>query len=323
MKVLSGIQPSGRLHLGNYVGMMRRVIERQCHHELYVFIVNLHALTTVFDGKTLRENSLMAAADFLALGLDPEKTIFWIQSDVPEVMELTWYLSTVTPFGLLERGTSFKDKVERGISSSMGLFSYPVLMAADILLFQADMIPVGKDQKQHLEMTRDIAIKFNQIYGETFTVPEPDIEEASALVPGIDGQKMSKSYDNTIELFSDPKALKKRVMSIKTDSKSVEEKKNPEECIIFHIFKVVASPPEVQEMARRLNEGHFGYGDAKKMLLEKLTETFMPLLDKRNYWLKHTDDLMDILHHGAKKAREKAAPTLESVRQKVGVKYRL
>jgi len=320
MRILSGIQPSGKLHLGNYFGMMKRMIEYQENHDLFCFIVDLHALTTVFDGELLRHNILSAVADFLALGLDPEKSTFWLQSEVPEVTELTWYLSNVTPLGLLERATSYKDKVERGIAASHGLFSYPVLMAADILLYQAEKVPVGKDQKQHLEMTRDIAEKFNNLYGETFVVPEPEILEQTALVPGVDGQKMSKSYNNTIEIFVPSKALKKRVMSIKTDSKTLEEVKDPDNCIVFQLCKLFASSSQIEELADKYRAGNFGYGHAKMELLSLIETKFAPLKEKRDNYLKDKDLIRDILSDGAKKARKIAAQTLDKVRSKVGVK---
>jgi tryptophanyl-tRNA synthetase len=319
MRILSGIQPSGRLHLGNYFGMMRRMIEYQENHDLFCFIVNLHALTTVFDPKALYENTLTALADFLALGLDPERSTFWVQSDVPEVTELTWYLSNVTPMGLLERGTSFKEKVERGISSNHGLFAYPVLMAADILLYQAEKIPVGRDQKQHLEMTRDIALKFNNTYGETFTIPEADIQRESALVPGVDGQKMSKSYGNTIEIFEPEKSLRKKIMSIKTDCKTVEEPKDPETNTIYLLYTLFAPPEESAVMAQRFRNGNYGYGDAKKALFSVVNERFADLRDKREKLLSRPDDLVDIMKKGAAKARAAAAETLETVRSRVGV----
>ncbi|MBE0586272.1 MAG: tryptophan--tRNA ligase, partial [Desulfofustis sp.] len=237
MRILSGIQPSGKLHIGNYFGMMKTMIGHMESADLYVFIVDLHALTSVRDRDKLAQGTIEAAADFLALGLDPDKCLFWVQSDVPEVCELTWILSTIAPMGLIERCHSYKDKIAKGISPSHGLFSYPVLMAADILLYQAERVPVGKDQKQHLEVARDLAQKFNNEYGETFVVPEPAIDEQTATVPGLDGQKMSKSYDNTIPIFLDGKELKKRIMAIQTDATPVEEPKNPDTCTLFQIFR--------------------------------------------------------------------------------------
>jgi len=239
-RILSGIQPSGTLHIGNYFAMMRPMIRFQAEHELFCFIVNYHALTTVDDGGALRANTLEAAMDFLALGLDPERAHFWVQGDVPEVAELTWILACQTSLGLLERSHSYKDKIAKGITPSCGLFTYPVLMAADILLYQANIIPVGRDQKQHVEITRDIAERFNNVYGETFTLPEPLINDDIAVIPGIDGQKMSKSYDNTINIFEDEKALKKKVMKIVTDSTPVESPKNPETCNVFNLYRLFA-----------------------------------------------------------------------------------
>ena len=233
MRVLSGIQPSGALHLGNYFGMMQKMIIHQQEQELFCFIANYHAMTSLNDGKELARGTLEAAASFLALGLDPEKSVFWVQSDVPEVQELTWYLSNFTPMGLLERCHSYKDKVGKGIAANHGLFAYPVLMAADILLYQSEKVPVGKDQKQHVEVTRDIAIKFNNQYGDIFTLPEPEIDDDVATVPGLDGQKMSKSYGNTIDLFLSDKALRKQVMRIVTDPTPVEDPKNPDTCNVF------------------------------------------------------------------------------------------
>ena len=226
-RILSGIQPSGSLHLGNYFGMMKRMIEYQERGELFCFLVNYHALTSISDGDKLRKETLGAAIDFLALGIDPEKSYFWVQSDLPEVTELTWILSNVTPFGLLERCHSYKDKIARGLSPNHGLFAYPVLMTADILLFQSNTVPVGKDQKQHVEVARDIAIKFNNTYDNIFVIPEEEIQEDSALVPGLDGEKMAKSYNNTIEIFADEKSLKQKVMTITTDSTPVDNPKNP------------------------------------------------------------------------------------------------
>ena len=247
MKILSGIQPSGQLHIGNYFGMMQTMISHMERSELYVFIVDLHALTSVGERDRLANGTLEAAADFLALGLDPEKCIFWVQSDVPEVCELTWVLSTLAPMGLIERCHSYKDKVAKGIAASHGLFSYPVLMAADILLYQADRVPVGKDQKQHLEVARDLAIKFNNQYGETFVVPEPAISETTATVPGIDGQKMSKSYGNTIPIFLEGKQLKKQVMAIKTDATPVEDPKDPDTCNLYKIMELFAVPSRMEK----------------------------------------------------------------------------
>ena len=268
MKVLSGIQPSGELHIGNYFGMMRPMIEYQEQEELYCFIVNLHALTTVFDGEVLKKNIINAAVDFLALGLDPNKCIFWVQSDIPEVIELTWYLCNITPVGLLERCHSYKDKIAKGLSPNHGLFTYPVLMAADILLYQSEKIPVGKDQKQHVEVARDIAIKFNNIYGETFVLPEPEINSNLAVIPGLDGQKMSKSYNNTIEIFADENNMRKKIMSIVTDSTPVETPKDPEKCNLFAIYSLFVSNEDKERLIKRYRAGGLKYGEVKKELFE-------------------------------------------------------
>jgi tryptophanyl-tRNA synthetase len=321
MKILSGIQPSGKLHIGNYFGMMRPMINNMDRGELYAFIVNLHALTSVSDSKALAQDTLEAAADFLALGLDPDRCIFWVQSDVPEVTELTWILSTLTPIGLLERCHSYKDKVAKGIAASHGLFSYPVLMAADILLYQADLVPVGKDQKQHLEVARDIAIKFNNHYGETFVVPEAAIEDDVATVPGLDGQKMSKSYGNTIGIFLDAKALKKRVMAIVTDAAPVEAPKDPDKCNLYNIFKLFAPADRLQEVHDLYVNGGAAYGYLKLELVDLLWEYFRSAREKRERLSADPGYLREILARGAGKAREKATGTLELVRDKVGLKY--
>ncbi|MFC1837271.1 tryptophan--tRNA ligase [Thermodesulfobacteriota bacterium] len=321
MKILSGIQPSGQLHIGNYFGMMLPMIRNMEKGELYAFIVNLHALTSVHDQKKLSEGTLEAAADFIALGLDPDRCIFWVQGDVPEVTELTWILSTLTSMGLLERCHSYKDKIAKGIPPSHGLFSYPVLMAADILLYQAEVVPVGKDQKQHLEVARDIGIRFNHIFGETFVIPEPAIEESVATVPGIDGQKMSKSYDNTIPIFSEGKRLKKRVMAIQTDSTPVEDPKDPDVCNLYNIFKLFAPAERLAEVRKLYVDGGAAYGYIKQELVELISDYFEEAREKRTELLQDKSSLKEILAKGARKAREKAAPTLELVRQKVGLKY--
>lgn len=321
MKVLSGIQPSGSLHLGNYLGMMKPMLEYMDRSTLFVFIVNFHALTSVTNGEKLAKGTLDAAADFLALGLDPDRCTFWVQSDVPEVIELAWILTCITPMGLLERCHSYKDKIARGISPNHGLFSYPVLMAADILLYQSNIVPVGKDQKQHVEMTRDIALKFNNMYGGTFVIPEPEINDEVATVPGIDGQKMSKSYNNTIEIFLDEKTLKKKVMSIKTDSTPVEEPKNPETCNLFQIYRYFAPIDRVEEVLRLYKEGGAAYGTIKKELVGILWDFFWDAREERARLLKDPGHLRDILAEGAKKAREIGQGTLDTVRQRVGIVY--
>ncbi|SHO48811.1 tryptophan--tRNA ligase [Desulfopila aestuarii] len=321
MKVLSGIQPSGKLHIGNYFGMMQEMISRMESSELYVFIVDLHALTSVHDRDRLATGTLEAAADFLALGLDPDKCIFWVQSDVPEVCELTWVLSTLAPMGLIERCHSYKDKVAKGIMPSHGLFSYPVLMAADILLYQADRVPVGKDQKQHLEVARDLAQKFNNEFGETFTVPEPAISETTAIVPGLDGQKMSKSYGNTIPIFMEGKELKKRVMAIETDATPVEDPKDPANCNLFKLMKLFATPARMEEIHGLYVNGGAAYGYLKLELLELINDKFADARKKKAEFLADPAELRAILAKGGQKAREKAVVTLDLVRDRVGLKY--
>jgi len=321
MKILSGIQPSGQLHIGNYFGMMLPMIRNMERAELYAFIVNLHAMTTVHDREKLAVGTLEAAADFIALGLDPEKCIFWVQGDVPEVTELTWILSTLTAMGLLERCHSYKDKIAKGIAPSHGLFSYPVLMAADILLYQAEVVPVGKDQKQHLEVARDIGMRFNHVFGETFVIPEPAIEESVATVPGTDGQKMSKSYNNTIPIFLEGKQLKKQVMAIQTDSTPVEEPKDPDVCNLFNIFKLFAPADRLAEVRKLYVEGGAAYGYIKLELVDLIGDYFKEARERRAQLLQDKDSLKKILAQGAQKARDKAAPTLDLVRQRVGLKY--
>ncbi len=289
--------------------------------ELYVFIVDLHAMTSVHDRDKLATGTLEAAADFLALGLDPEKCVFWVQSDVPEVCELTWVLSTLAPMGLIERCHSYKDKVAKGIAASHGLFSYPILMAADILLYQAERVPVGKDQKQHLEVARDLAQKFNNEFGETFVIPEPAISEETAVVPGIDGQKMSKSYGNTIPIFLEGKQLKKRVMAIETDATPVEEPKDPDKCNLYSIFKLFASKERLKEVRDLYINGGAAYGYIKLELLDLLNDFFGEARRKKQEYLADPEMLRQILAEGAVKAREKATVTLDRVRDRVGLKY--
>jgi len=320
-RVLSGIQPSGNLHIGNYFGMIKRMIEYQDSSDLFCFIANLHSLTTMTDKGELKKLTLDAAMDMLALGLDPDKCYFWVQSDVPETAELTWILSCITPMGLMERATSYKDKIAKGIQPNLGLFSYPALMTADILINQADVVPVGKDQKQHLEMARDIAIKFNNTFGKTFTIPEPEIPDEIAVIPGTDGQKMSKSYNNTIPIFADESVIKKAVMSIITDSKSIEEPKDPEGNTIYELYKLFADESEVEKLADQFRKGGLGYGDAKKMLLEKIKKTFEPFQEKRRYYENHPKKVETILAQGAEKVRAISHQTMQKVRTATGLKY--
>ncbi len=301
--------------------MMQPMITNMARGELYAFIVNFHALTTVHDKESLSRDTLEAAADFLALGLNPQKCIFWVQSDVPEVTELTWILSTVTSMGLLERCHSFKDKVAKGIEASHGLFAYPVLMAADILLYQANIVPVGKDQKQHVEVARDIAGRFNHIYGDTFVLPESEISADLATVPGVDGQKMSKSYGNTIGIFLDADFLKKAVMSIVTDSAPVDVPKDPDKCNLYNIFKLFAPAERLKEVHQLYINGGAAYGHLKLELVDILWEYFREAREERARLMKDPSHLKHILAEGALKAREKAAPTLELVRDRIGLRY--
>ena len=319
-RVLSGIQPSGQLHIGNYFGMMSRMIQYQEQNELYCFIVDYHALTTINDRKILETNTLNAAMDFIALGLDPDKSIFWIQSDVPQVTELTWLLSTVTGMGLLERATSYKDKTSRGISPNVGLFSYPILMAADILCFGGDIVPVGKDQKQHLEMTRDIAQRFNKIYGDVFTIPDADINKSLQLIPGIDGQKMSKSYGNDIPIFADEKIIRKKIMSITTDSTPIDKPKD-KNAPLFQIFSLFLNEIEKMELESRFDNPGLRYGDVKKELADRIIDFFLPYREKREYLEKHKDYVLEVLEDGAQKASHTADKYLTKARTAMGLNY--
>ena len=319
MRILSGIQPSGKLHIGNYFGMMRPAIELQQRGEAFLFIADYHALTTVADAAAMREGVRDVSLDFLACGLDPERTAFYRQSDLPEVHELAWLLSNVTPLALLERCHSYKDKLAKGIAPNHGLLAYPVLMAADILIVQANVVPVGRDQKQHVEVTRDLAIKFNLAFGDTFTIPEPQIADAVAVVPGLDGQKMSKSYGNTIEIFGDPKATRKRIMSIVTDSKTLEEPKDPDTCNVFRLYKLFATEAQQADLAARYRAGGMGYGTAKKELADLLETFFAPMRAKRAELAANPRYVEDVLQAGAAKARAVARETLQRARRAVGL----
>ncbi len=301
--------------------MMKPMLSYMDRSELFVFIVNLHALTSVQDAEKLARGTLDAAADFLALGLDPDRCIFWVQSDVPEVVELTWILGCVTPMGLLERCHSYKDKVAKGLAFNHGLFAYPVLMAADILLYQSNLIPVGRDQKQHVEVTRDIAIKFNHTFGETFVIPEAEINDDVATVPGTDGQKMSKSYDNTIEIFLDEKTLRQRVMSIVTDSTPVDQPKDPETCNLFAVYRHFAPPERVAEVRKLYIEGGAAYGTIKKELVGILWEFFRDAREERARLAEDPQHIRNILTRGAEKARAIAMDTIKAVRERVGISY--
>jgi tryptophanyl-tRNA synthetase len=319
MRILSGIQPSGVLHIGNYFGMMRPAIALQAEGEAFYFIAEYHALTSLRDPKTLRENSRRVALDFLACGLDPESAALFRQSDVPQVTELAWILSTVAPMGLLERAHSYKDKLARGLAPTVGLFSYPVLMAADILVYDSDVVPVGKDQKQHIEITRDLAVKINETYGQVFKLPEPRINPQTEVVPGIDGQKMSKSYGNNIDIFGDEKETRKRIMSIVTDSTPVEAPKDPSGSTIVQLYSLFASKVEIAEMCERFQKGGTGYGDFKKHLFEKLWEFFATMRKRREEILRDKSYIDDVLANGAKRANEVADQVMKRVREAVGL----
>ena len=323
-RILSGIQPSGKLHLGNYYSAIRQHIELQAQGNAYYFIADYHALTTLQDRDAFRESVSDVALDYLALGLDPERAVLWRQSDVPEVTELTWLLATVTGMGLLERGHSYKDKVAHGITPRAGVFLYPVLMAADILAFRSEVVPVGKDQVQHIEMTQDMADSFHAAFDceDVFTRPEARLDQAAAVVPGVDGKKMSKSYGNTIEIFASGKPLKKRVMSIVTDSLGVDDVKDPEACTAWLIYKLVASEDEAAEMAARLRAGGYGYGDAKKALLAAIDGTFAEARERRVALAAEPDRVHDILATGAARAREVARDVLAAAREAVGMSGR-
>jgi len=326
MRILSGIQPSGVLHIGNYFGMMKPAIALQAEGEALYFIADYHALTSVRDPDALRENCRRVAVDFLASGLDPERATLFRHSDVPQVTELAWILSTVAPMGLLERAHSYKDKLARGLSATVGLFSYPVLMAADILIYDSDVVPVGKDQKQHIEMTRDLAVKMNEIFGKSegdrqiFKLPEARIQPATETVPGIDGQKMSKSYGNNIDIFGDEKEMRRRVMSIVTDSTPVEAPKDPEKSTIFKLYSLVASKDENAAMREQFLKGGTGYGDFKKQLFDKLWEYFAPMRKRREEILADESYVDKVLEKGATRANEIAEQVMKRVREAVGLR---
>jgi tryptophanyl-tRNA synthetase len=298
---------------------MRQHIQMQEGNDCFFFIADYHALTSGPSPKTIAEFTLNVAMDYIALGLDNEKTVFWRQSDVPEVTELTWLLSCVTPMGLLHRCTSYKDKVAQGISPNLGLFAYPVLQAADILIYKSDVVPVGADQKQHIEMTRDIAGYFNNTYGEIFTLPKDYIIESVAVVPGIDGRKMSKSYGNTIEMFEPEKSIKNKVMKIVTDSTPVEAPKNPDKCNVFALLKLFASAEEIKQWEERYRKGPMGYGEAKKRLAELIVEYFRPFRQKRVELEQNAEHVKEILAKGAQRARAVAEATLAEARKAVGL----
>jgi tryptophanyl-tRNA synthetase len=321
MRTLTGIQPSGTLHIGNYFGAMRPAIDAQARGECFYFIADYHSMTSLFDAAERRKNTLDVALDWLACGLDPKHSVFWRQSDVPEVAELMWMLGTLAPMGLLERAHSYKDKVAKGIAANFGLFAYPVLMAADILLFDTNMVPVGKDQKQHLEMTRDMAIKFNQTYGETFVVPEPEIRDEIAVVPGLDGQKMSKSYGNTIDIFGEEKATRKRIMGIVMDSRApAEPKPDADKNLAIQLLKLVAPADVSTDYENRLRAGGLGYGDLKKALFEHYWNYFSAARARRAELAANMDHVAAVLRDGAQRARAVADQVLARARKASGLR---
>jgi tryptophanyl-tRNA synthetase len=323
MRVLSGIQPSGDLHIGNYFGMIKKMVEAQddSNNEPFAFVANYHAMTSVRDGEKLSNLTFGAVVDFLSLGVDPQKTTFWVQSDVKDVLELYWILSSFTPMGLLERAHSYKDKVAKGIAANHSLFSYPVLMAADILLYDTNVVPVGKDQIQHVEITRDIATKFNNEYGDVFVLPEYRVDDNVATVIGTDGAKMSKSYGNTIEIFSDKKPLDKKIKKIVTDSTPLEEPKEYEECNVYNLAKLFLDKDAQIELQNRYKAGGEGYGHFKKYLTKVMWEYFAPYREKREYYLNNKDIVYDIINDGAKKANSIASEKMGIIREKIGLKF--
>ncbi|MGH2575472.1 MAG: tryptophan--tRNA ligase [Ignavibacteria bacterium] len=319
-RILSGVQPSGTPHLGNYLGAMKNHVEMQDEFESFIFIADLHSLTTVKDREKLNSQIIGLATDYLALGLNPEKTVFFRQSDVPEHAELAWIFSCVTPVSMLQQAHAYKDAVTKGLKdATAGLFTYPVLMAADILIYKPDLVPVGKDQKQHVEISRDIAGKFNAVYGNVFKMPEPYIPESVAVVIGTDGEKMSKSYGNVVEFFADETVLKKQIMEIKTDSTSIEAPKNPDKDTVFKFYSYFATDSEKKELSEKYRDGGFGYSDAKRLLLEKIMEYFKPFREKRNELKKNQDHVKSVLKEGAVSAREVASKTMEEVREATGL----
>ena len=318
--ILSGIQPSGKLHIGNYFGAMRQHIRMQEEGDAFYFLANYHSLTSISDGKQLEEFTLDVVLDYLALGLDPEKCTFFAQSDVPQTTELAWILGTVTPVSLMEKGVSYKDKVAQGLSPNIGLFTYPILQAADILIYHSDLVPVGEDQKQNIEICRDLAAKLNHAYDEDLLViPEEYIVKSVAIVPGVDGRKMSKSYGNTIGIFDEGKALKKKVMSIQTDSTPLEDPKDPDTCNVFALIKLFADKEKQNEIAEKYKNGGYGYGHAKKELLGLINDYFAEAREQRKELAKKPDYVRDVLREGGTKARERAETVMEPVRSATGL----
>jgi tryptophanyl-tRNA synthetase len=319
MRILSGIQPSGALHIGNYFGAIRQYIELTRGNDAFYFVANYHALTSVRDAERLRRYSNEVIVDLLSLGLDPDRATLFVQSDVPETTELAWLLTSVTPMSWLEKCVSYKDKIQQGLPAEHGLFAYPVLQAADILLYDADLVPVGQDQKQHLEVTRDIAERFNGVYGEVFRLPKPYILDSVAVVPGIDGRKMSKSYENTIEIFEEPKSLEKKCKRIVTDSTPVEAPKNPDNDNLFALFKLFAPAPDIEDVRQGYLRGGLGYGEVKKRLALHMAEYFAEARERRAHWLAHPERVAEVRAAAAERARKAARPVLQKARQACGV----
>jgi tryptophanyl-tRNA synthetase len=318
--ILSGIQPSGKLHIGNYFGAIRQHIEMQEKGEAFYFIANYHSLTSLNDGEQLHQNTLDVTLDYLALGLDPKKATFFAQSDVPQVTELAWMLGALAPVSMMEKGVSYKDKIAAGLNPNIGLFTYPILQAADILIYHSDIVPVGEDQKQNIEITRDLAGKFNHTYNDEYLkLPKEHIVKSVAIVPGTDGRKMSKSYNNTINIFAEGKALKKRVMSIDTDSTPLEDPKDPETDNVFALIKLFADKETQNEIADKYKAGGYGYGHAKNELLGMIEEYFGEARERRRELEKDLNYVHDVLREGGKKARERAESVMEPIRKVTGI----
>ncbi len=321
MRVFTGIQPSGDLHIGNYFGSIKQMVEAQKNSDTFAFIANYHAMTSLNDGKRLAELTMQTATDFLALGINPDTSTFWVQSDVKEVLELYWILSSFTPTGLLERAHSYKDKTAKGFATTHSLFSYPVLMAADILIYSSDVVPVGKDQIQHVEIARDIAIKFNNQYGDILKLPNFKVEENVATVPGIDGQKMSKSYGNTVNIFGEEKAQLKTIKKIVTEQVALEESKEFENCNVYNMAKLFLNNDDLVELQNRYKRGGEGHGHFKLYLADVIWEYFKEAREKREYYLANQNEVREILDAGANKAREIALPMIEKIRSVTGISY--
>ena len=321
MSVLTGIQPSGDLHIGNYFGSIKQMVDAQKENDTFAFIANYHAMSSGNGGEKLAALTMQTATDFLSLGIDPNKSVFWVQSDVKEVLELYWILSAFTPMGLLERAHSYKDKVAKGISANHSLFSYPVLMAADILLYSPDIVPVGKDQIQHVEIARDIAIKFNNEYGDIFKIPTFKVEESVATVPGTDGQKMSKSYANTVNIFGEEKKQLKTIKKIVTENVAMEEPKEFENCNVYNMAKLFLEGENLKALEDRYASGGEGHGHFKIYLAEVMWEYFKEYRDKRNHYMNNQDEVREILQSGARKASDIAMPMMEIIRSATGIRY--